>query len=246
MNKKQLIEVFEDTKLKLDSYPTESETKIYDYTELVTPPLTDKIKEGTIDVVSTDTITTVINLTKEFPNKRICMLNMASEKKPGGGVINGAKSQEECLFRCTDLYKTVVTDYYPLTIEQSLYTTDSIIIKDVEYNDIAPIYVDCITIPAINLNKYNYEDNLYDVINERKIRLMLSLPKIHDCDIVVLGSWGCGVFGNEPEYISNKFKEVLDTFRMRYHFDKVVFGIINDYNSVDNNYEIFYNNLNDI
>jgi uncharacterized protein (TIGR02452 family) len=58
-----------------------------------------------------------------------------------------------------------------------------------------------------------------------------------------LGSWGCGVFDNNPTVISGLFLHILYKERYSSLFDNVVFAIINDHNSVGNNYEIFKSQL---
>jgi len=79
---------------------------------------------------------------------RTCILNMASYKRPGGGVERGARSQEECLFRCSNLFHVISKDFYPLK-EEALYTKDAVFIKDKNYNLMEPVTLDVITIAAM-------------------------------------------------------------------------------------------------
>ena len=51
---------------------------------------------------------------------------------------------------------------------------------------------------------------------------------------------GCGVFGNDPVNIATWFKEILTEGYYK-SFKNVIFAVINDHNSVSNNYQIFKN-----
>jgi len=112
-----------------------------------------------------------------------------------------------------------------------------------------PVVCDVITIAAINLNenaKYDPVQNLTDYrnITKDKIRLMVSLAAQNKVKNLIVGSWGCGVFNNDPTTMSQYFSEVLIGEGYSVDFDNIVFAIINDHNSVGNNFDIFNNHFN--
>jgi len=94
--------------------------------------------------------------------------------------------------------------------------------------------------PAINLNKYEYSESLTLL----KINGIIESAIEGGCDNIILGAWGCGVFGNNPEIIANLFERTLYQNDKYKFFKNVVFAVINDTNSVGNNYEIFKNFFN--
>lgn len=207
-----------------------------------------------ISVINSDTVSAMVSL---VGSGKTCVLNMASDKRPGGGVENGASAQEESLFRCSNLWTSVDKSFYPLMIDECLYTKDAIFFKDKSYQYMTPVKSDVITIPAFNINKIghffgkrvakfdelnktlNYENNTKD-----KIRLMLSIPSKNGVKNLVLGAWGCGVYKNDPEKMSEYFREVLVDEGYSSLYDKVIFAIINDHNSVGNNFDIFSKKFN--
>jgi uncharacterized protein (TIGR02452 family) len=123
-----------------------------------------------------------------------------------------------------------------------IYTEGAIFFKNKDYLYIDNIECDVVTIPAINLNSSDNNIN-YEQVTKNKIRLMLSLAIKHNAKIIILGAWGCGVFGNDPKIISQYFMDVLIGEGYNLNFNKVVFAIINDHNSVDDNLEIFKSNI---
>jgi uncharacterized protein (TIGR02452 family) len=246
MGRDENIAIFEDTvnKVESGSVVANSVTTKHSFSD---------IKEGTgnprpvVSVWDGDTVSVLQQVAKS--TEKICLLNMASRKKAGGGVRNGSVAQEECLFRSSNLFETVVQDFYPLGDEECLYTKDAVFFKDFHYNMIPDhITTDVVTVAAINLNENSYFDSSqggwvnvpndkpegYEELTKQKIRLMLSLAS-ERADDVILGAWGCGVFKNDPREMATMFKEVIEE---GYDVD-VHFAIINDHNSVANNYEIF-------
>ena len=130
--------------------------------------------------------------------EKVAVLNFASSTNPGGGVVNGAGAQEECLCRISTLYFTLDTDenwtrFYnphrkartPLHNDDILYTKNITVFKsdttspkllhEKEWYD-----VDVITCAAPNLrenpsNRYNLGD-----VNQRLILNNEELYSLHE------------------------------------------------------------------
>lgn len=236
---KNLIEVFQDTLSQSMQYPISDTTK-YNFNSILKDKISINYKDTSqIEVLPIDTVTALIN-----SQGKVAILNMASAKRPGGGVINGARAQEECLFRCSNLSVSISPKFYPLQEDEALYTKNAIFFKDKNYDYIYPITVDVITIPAVNLNniaKYDdlHKTNNYEKLTKDKIRLMLSMAILNETRILILGAWGCGVFKNDPTTMAQYFYDILIGEGYIKQLDKVIFAIINDHNSVGNNYQIF-------
>lgn len=242
---KNLVNVFQDT-LENSKELTNSITSKHTFDEILGAKL--GMFKPNISVINSDSVSALVEYSKYG---KTCVLNMASYKRPGGGVYNGARAQEECLFRCSNLIHVVPNSFYPLEENETLYTKDAIFFKDKEYDYMDPVVCDVVTIAAINLNenaKYDPVQNIKDYRNvtKDKIRLMISLAAKNGVQNLILGAWGCGVFKNDPNLMSQYFSEVLIGEGYSVDFKNVVFAVINDHNSVGKNYDIFYKNLNNI
>jgi len=240
---KNLVNVFQDT-LENSKNLTNSITSKHTFDEILPAKLT--MFKPNISVINTDSVSAAVEYSKYG---KACVLNMASYKRPGGGVHNGARAQEECLFRCSNLIHVVPNSFYPLEENEALYTKDAIFFKDKDYDYMGPINCDVITIAAINLNenaKYDPVQNVTDYrkITKDKIRLMVSLAAQNGVKNLILGAWGCGVFKNDPKTMAQYFSEVLIGEGYSVDFNNIVFAIINDHNSVGNNFDIFNNQFN--
>lgn len=118
---------------------------------------------------------------RAYKGQRVAVHNFASASNPGGGVVNGATAQEECLCRCSGLYFNLDTPamqngFYkphrmakdPIHNDDIIYTPGVIVFKS---DDASPVLmpeeswyeVDVITCAAPNLrerpsNSYNAGD----------------------------------------------------------------------------------------
>ena len=177
----------------------------------------------------------------------VMALNFASAKNPGGGFLGGALAQEECIARASGLYPCLLKameEYYTyhrklntgLYSDTMIYSPAMPIIKDEDGLVLdEPVCVTIVTSPAVNAGVImRDEDGKTDkIISVMRVRieklLALCLNKKHTT--LVLGAWGCGVFRNNPEDISQLFLEAL-TGKFANQFQRVVFAVKTDKESI--------------
>lgn len=132
-----------------------------------------------------------------------CCLNFASHKRPGGGygsVMNGMpiKTQEEDLFRRSNLPDLMdnekVRRCYPLTGRQGIYCSDVRVYKDKACDHIEPFMVSIVSVPAV----VNPQPEQMSLVDARAKRIF-EIAADNKQDVLILGAWGCGVFGNDPK-----------------------------------------------
>jgi uncharacterized protein (TIGR02452 family) len=167
---------------------------------------------------------------------RVCALNFASARHPGGGFLNGARAQEESLCRASGLYTCLTgsgmyghhaglrggfyTDY-------AVYSPNVPVIRDDDGDLLDPYYLcSFVTAPAVNLGA-SREARRSEVRAEmaRRVRKVLAIAAGRGHDGVVLGAWGCGVFRNDPDEIAGLFREALGG---EFHgaFARVAFAVL--------------------
>jgi len=169
----------------------------------------------------------------------LVLLNFASAHKPGGGFINGAKAQEEDLARCSALYPCLTSqvEYYESNHAQAsmLYTDYAIYSPKVPWfrtrscdNPNELFFASVITAPAPNarlaLSQGNSAEEIESVL-QRRCRRILSIAKDNAHRSILLGAWGCGVFGNNPSTVARAFHDALKSPAFSSAFDRVVFAI---------------------
>ena len=180
------------------------------------------------------TVSCAYNYAKYGDNK-VCMLNFANPFTAGGGVVNGANAQEESICRCTNLYASLTTEqalkeYYeynkrlmdvPEGTNALIYSPDVLIYKDdVHYEPLRAKKCDVITCAApIGGNSRK----LYPVLLKR-VEGIVKVAVCNQVNVLILGAWGCGVFGQDPEVIAQVFAEVLIHYAN--HFKIISFAIL--------------------
>lgn len=151
----------------------------------------------------------------------VVALNFASARNVGGGFLGGAIAQEEDLCRQSGLYACLKNKptYYNENIlyPNSLYTDNIIYSPNVPFirdNDLQwldkPYSLSIISAPAPNISSMTNIDfeELNKVIYNRIIKI-LEIAQFYNHKNIILGAWGCGAFGNDPELIANSFKKAL-------------------------------------
>ena len=156
--------------------------------------------------------------------ERPCLLNFASAKHPGGGFLGGASAQEESIARSSALYPTLIRhpefyeenkrsqkDNIGLYLDYAIYSPDVPVFMNDEGDLLEqPYLTSVLTSPAPNRyaifndedNKMNddQEDTMEIKIEEtlnRRMNQVLSIMALYGHRTIILGAWGCGIFGND-------------------------------------------------
>lgn len=218
-NKKGLrVDIKEDTQYSIDN------TKYYRDIEIL-EKVDNKNKFLVKDnIVHSGTIDCILKLRKEGENGNIVALNFASATTPGGGYLNGSTAQEEsicrasmiypCLTKDMSMYKENKLNYTPLYSDKMKYSPNVPIMRD-DNGELIDNYVvaSFITSPAVNrkvARKMLVSDSEINSVMNVRIRKILSLALKHKPSIIVLGAFGCGVFGNKKEVVYKLFEEAIN------------------------------------
>lgn len=166
--------------------------------------------------------------------RRVALLNYASGVSPGGNFLGGASAQEEALCRMSALFaclsssrndarvfyeenrgarSALVTDAIAWSPRVPFFRDEELALTD------APFLVDTITCAAPNLpwlvatTSEDLEPRArFDEIPEvfaRRTANVVALAGAMGCDALVVGPWGCGAFGNDPELVAEAFDRAL-------------------------------------
>lgn len=210
-----------------------------------------------VHVVHQDSIDCALEYRKR--GLKVLVLNMASDKTPGGGVRTGASAQEECLFRRSDYFRHLHTgltysdksiDLYPLEERIMVINPNVTVIRDSSYNMLDPSEfqtLDFIAISGIRNPRLKPDGDMTEEDKELlrdKITQMLQAGLFYGYDVLVLGALGCGAFRNPPDIVAQLFHEQIKLFKEKYPyaFEEIVFAVLT---LKTDNFQIFYDRLND-
>jgi uncharacterized protein (TIGR02452 family) len=208
--------------------------------------------DETVSVINLDCLELAKNLNGE--GYHVGVLNMADFAKPGGGVLNGSKAQEESLFRRTNLFTSLYQyheigeefgieqkegEKYPLDMNYGvIYTPNVCVFRDSEENNCKflkqPFIVDVVSAAAIKNPTLDSGGHIIPsqvLILKNKIRAIFNISLLHGIDALVLSAFGCGAYKTPPEEMAKIFHEVIDEPNYRNRFKRIFFAIINDYNT---------------
>jgi uncharacterized protein (TIGR02452 family) len=182
-----------------------------------------------------------IEVAKKYSiNSKVTMLNMASRSHRGGGVLNGARAQEETLCRRSDLYNSLLKVNYPTPEFCSIISENIYFFKDnngEQYKD--PFTCNVVSCAAYRIDNKNKLNDLYINNTKKKILTMLLSAASHNTDVLILSALGCGAYNNPPNIMADIFYDILITNNYKRFFKKIIFAIIDDHNSKSGNFAPF-------
>lgn len=169
-----------------------------------------------------DTVTAIFYISSIRSSDKIAALNFASFKNPGGMFLKGSKAQEECLCMDSTLYPVLDSfrDIYyepnKKLLNRALYTDRALYTPDVIFEtDEHAAKADILTCAAPNKYAAQKYQNVSDAENTEvlKNRLLFIRDIVNDQDVdtLILGAFGCGVFGQDPKQVVTLMHEIFST-----------------------------------
>lgn len=156
--------------------------------------------------------------------RTVAALNFASARNPGGGVMKGSRAQEEDLARASALWAALARcpEFYAhhrehrdlLYSDRLIYAPSVPVFRADDGSWLpAPVPVTFLTSAAPNraaMERGQPADlpRVPEVLAGRA-RGVLAVAAHHGTPRLVLGAWGCGVFGNDPAVVAGVFRDLL-------------------------------------
>lgn len=164
--------------------------------------------------------------------ERVLALNFANGVEPGGGLLQGARAQEEVLCRSSALHATLrgdpmyqahrrrplpdATDWAILSPRVPVFRTDDGTLLDKPWRL-------CFVTSAAPYAPTLGQPLAGNLLHSR-IRRVLAIAAAYDYSALVLGAWGCGAFGNDAVRTARDFHTALAA-EFAGAFTEVVFAI---------------------
>ncbi|MCC8102326.1 MAG: TIGR02452 family protein [Clostridiales bacterium] len=185
---------------------------------------------------------------------KVLVLNLASSTHPGGQTRKGASAQEEDLCRRTSLLLSLESDeakkYYDYNNARKTHMgSDGVMIspcvevlKDASSETLSEpflISVMSCAAPMIRLGLEGMSQQEYEVMLCHRIQGMLLAAASQNYRHLILGAFGCGVYGNDAAVVSNLFYHAIQNLSFdgrgsNQLFDSIDFAVLcrpgKDYN----------------
>ena len=176
---------------------------------------------------------------------RVAILNFASATSPGGSWLEGARAQEESLARSSALVNALQADEWyndPRHHTDPFYDDTVIVTPQVPFFRLhtgqlleQPWYADVLTTAAVHAKAVaTYMPSRLSEIPacmRQRTHVMLRAANTLAADVLVLGAWGCGAFGNDATMMADIFAESLRLIDMTgyTHIDFAVADVRNQH-----------------
>lgn len=185
-------------------------TRIYSPDSVFDGP--EEIGMPTICFLNIDSVSAILKVAENGRGGKVAVLNYASYKNPGGKFIEGSSAQEESLCHESFLYNVLreFSGYYAenkKNLNRSLYTNRALYTEEVLFErGERRGECDVITCAAPNYSaakKYQNvpRDENSEALRER-IEFVRAIAEENGVNTLILGAFGCGVFGQDPEEVA--------------------------------------------
>lgn len=173
---------------------------------------------------------------------KIGILNLASDREPGGGWrFTLSKTQEEALCYSSTLYATLRPEWYPFPNTgpgscAGIISPNVVVFKDTIDNDLIDLpvqqrhVVTVITVaaplfPKLTENGEDFADasQLHDL--QEKILLVLRLAATNGVTTLILGAMGCGAYGCPPRAVAREMRAALQRDEFSGWFEDIKFAV---------------------
>ena len=228
---------YETLKSIRDSVIIDNTRSISDIKETATNHMTVlPTRKTDIRLEDTDTVSAIFEI-GTFSKRKIAALNFASFKNPGGMFLQGSSAQEEMLCHESNLYNILSNDYFVENfytpnrkrLNNGMYADNAIYIPDVVFvrgtNQVKCDIITCAAPNTTTAKRYNRvsDEDIFRYLDSR-ISTVLYVAALMNVEILILGAFGCGVFGNNPTDVASIFLKYLTT-ELDGTFDSVYFAV---------------------
>lgn len=196
---------------------------------------------------------------------RVLVLNFANPVHPGGGVRSGAMAQEEDLCRRSSLLLSLESQQaqryyqYNRSLHSSMSSNAILLSPHVEIirdangelmDETVVVSVMTCAAPIVTHGLEGLSDAQYRELFYHRICGMLKCAVYWGYEVLTLGAFGCGAFGNDAKLVSDLFYKALKEFnfdgmRAASFFQRIDFAVTarsSDYNfnEFSRNFSNFY------
>ncbi|KAF5373505.1 hypothetical protein D9757_010490 [Collybiopsis confluens] len=227
---------------------------------------TEARKASRVEVINSDSFTLARRLIDEDTENatgKVAVLNLASDRYPGGGWDTTlSKTQEEALCYSSTLFRTLLPSYYPWPNRgpksvAGVYSPGVVIFKDDLDHDCVDLpttdrrIVSVITVaapcaPPLTPDKqlFMLERDLRDL--REKIRLVYRMAAWDGRTILVLGAMGCGAYACPPRLVASEMRDILLEPEFKARFTKIVFAVYSVPGNGERNFSVFRDVFQDV
>ncbi|KAF3044982.1 hypothetical protein E8E11_008716 [Didymella keratinophila] len=196
------------------------------------------------------------NNPKDLRRGKVGVLNLASDREPGGGWrYTLSKTQEEALCYSSTLYATLNPEWYPFPNTgpgscAGIISPNVVVFKDTIDRDLIDLPVEqrhiaaVITVaapcyPKLTVDGKDFADRSELEDLREKIMLVLRLAAVHGVTSLVLGAMGCGAYGCPPRAVAREMKMALERDEFTGWFQTIAFAVYAAGPSGQQNFDIF-------